>query len=324
MAATDKNYYDILGVGSSASLDEIKKSFKKLARKHHPDAGGDEAQFKEISEAYDTLSDAKKREEYDVFLKYGGFAGGAAGGAWGGRGQQGNWQTVTDFGDMGAWGSIFESMRSGEGAFGTQWDFPEMKARGRDVKVTLEVSFDEAFAGAEKRVTLNTGEGKTKRTQQLAIKVPKGAVDDSKLRYKGKGGAGKKGGANGDLIVTLKLKPHELYTRQGADVLFDLPVSFAEAALGASIVVPAPDGSKVKLRVPKGTQEDAVLVIKGKGAPRARSKNESSGDLKARIHIVVPKNLNEEQTAALEAYASADDPNELRPSFPTVESTKGA
>ena len=312
MVTAEKNYYDILGVRDTASADEIKSAFKNLAREHHPDVGGNEERFKEVSEAYDTLSDDAKRAEYDTYLKYGAFAGAANQGAhsWNTRGQQGNWQTVTDYGDMSAWSTIFESMRAGEGAFGTEWNFPRRKTKGRNVEVTLEVSFEEAFKGAEKRVTVKTGDGVS---QQIDVKIPAGAVEGGKLRYKGKGAAGTRGGASGDLIIVTAIKPHKLYARKGADVLFDLPVSVAEAALGAQIVVPAPDGSKVKLRVPKGTQEGAVLAIRGKGAPRV--KGDGNGDLKATVRIIVPKELSEEQAAALEAFAAADDPSLLRPEF---------
>ncbi|MDR2492094.1 MAG: J domain-containing protein [Coriobacteriales bacterium] len=301
--SSDKNYYDVLGVQATASADEIKKAFKRLAREHHPDAGGDEAVFKEISEAYDTLSDETKRSEYDAFLRYGAFAGasGAGGGAWGARGQgSGSWQTVTDYGDMGAWGDIFSRISKGEGAFGTDWEFPRRKAKGRDVQVTLEVSFEEAFSGAQKRVTVKTGDGSS---QRLDIKIPAGAVDGGKLRYKGKGAAGQRGGAKGDLVIVTAIAPHELYERKGADVLLDLPVTIDEAALGTSIVVPAPDATKVKLRVPAATQDGQVLVVKGKGAPRV--KGEGAGDLKVCVRVVVPTELNDGQRAALEAFRDA-------------------
>jgi len=311
MVPKEKTYYDVLGVNDTASAEEIKGAFKKLARKHHPDAGGNEEVFKEVSEAYETLSDEAKRDEYDTLLRYGAFAG-ASGGpqSWGSRGQQGNWRTVTDYGDMGAWSSIFERMASGEGAFGTDWEFPSRKAKGREVQATLEVTFEEAFSGTEKLVTIKTGEGEP---QQMEVKVPAGAVDGGKLRYKGKGGEGERGGERGDLVIATKIKPHALFSRKGANVLLDLPVSIAEAALGAQIVVPAPDGTKVKLRVPAATQDGAVLVIKGKGAPRV--KKEGSGDLKVKVCIVVPKTLNEEQTEALKKFMDADDATALRQNF---------
>jgi curved DNA-binding protein len=300
----EKNYYDVLGVKQTASTDEIKKAFKKLARKYHPDAGGDEQKFKEISEAYEVLQDSAKRKEYDTMLKYGAFAG-AAGGSnrysrGRGGGQQGNWRT-TDF-DMGSIGDIFNRIRHGEGAFGTDWDFPQRAAKGADREVTLDVSFEEAFAGAEKRIRIRTSDG---TEQQMTIKVPAGAVDGGKLRYKGRGGAGQGGGANGDLVIITHIKGHELYARQGADVTMDLPLDIAEAALGCEVVIPAPDGTRVKLHVPAATQSGKVFSIKGKGAPRV--KGIGNGDLKVCARVVVPEALTAAQRKALEQYAKAGE-----------------
>ena len=288
MAQTaDKTYYQVLGVSDKASTDEIKKAFKKLARQHHPDAGGDEAKFKEISAAYDVLSDTQKREEYDTMLRYGAFSAAGSGSAgsgpfaWGGPGG-GNvdfgdfvdfgdgrvaW-TVSDFGDgsfqtsrstgntgssgggFGSIGDIFSRMANGEGAFGTDWDFGQRKVKGKDIQVTLQVSFAEAFRGTTKRVTVNSSDG-IKR--QVDVRVPAGAVEGGKLRYKGKGAAGEGGGQAGDLLIVTSIQPDKLYSRKGADVLMDLPLSIDEAALGAQIVIPAPDGGKLRRKIAAGT-----------------------------------------------------------------------
>jgi curved DNA-binding protein len=307
----EKNYYEVLGVKEDASTDEIKKAFKKLARKHHPDAGGDEARFKDISEAYEVLSDKEKREEYDTFLKFGAF-GNAGGGSpfnWSGAGGdgKGNWRTVvTDFGDLGGIGDLFNRIRHGDGAFGADGEFSSRAQRaqkGREVQVTLAVSFEEAFQGTEKSVTVRTGDGKE---QKIDVKVPAGAVEGGKLRYKGRGGAGSNGGASGDLVIITSIKPHELYSRKGANVHIELPISVAEAALGAQIVVPAPDGSKVKLRIPAGASDGTTLVIRGKGAPRVQG--EGCGDLKVQLRLAMPEQLNAQQKAALEDFAAASDP----------------
>jgi len=310
----EKNYYDVLGVKEEASTDEIKKAFKKLARKHHPDAGGDETKFKDISEAYEVLSDKEKRAEYDNYLKYGGFGGAAGQGSpfnWGGAGGgSGNWRTVvTDFGDLGSIGDIFNRMRHGEGAFGTEWEFPQRSKKGRDVQVTLSITFEEALNGTTKAVTVRIGD----TSQKLEVKVPAGAVEGGKLRYKGKGGEGLGGGERGDLVIITSIKPHEIYSRKGADVTLELPISVAEAALGAQIIIPAPDGSMVRLRVPAGTQNGSVLIIPGKGAPHVKGKG--FGDLKVIVHLTLPERINEKQRAALEAYAAASDPRgaDIRP-----------
>ncbi|MDR2673099.1 MAG: DnaJ domain-containing protein [Coriobacteriales bacterium] len=347
---TEKTYYEVLGVSDKATTDEIKKAFKKLARKHHPDTGGDEARFKEVSEAYEVLSNAKKREEYDTMLRYGAFTaagGGAAAGpyAWGNAGAGdgfgdfvdfGNGKvswTVTDFGQgttpgsgnreggrantggFGSIGDIFSRMAAGEGAFGTDWDFGQRQTRGKDIQVTLEVSFEEAFSGTTKRVTIKSSDG---TSQQIDVQVPEGAVDGGKLRYAGKGAQGSGGGEAGDLLIVTALKPHPRYRRKGADVWMDLPLSIDEAALGTRIVVPTPDGGKLRLSVDAGTQDGKVFVIKGKGTKKI--KGTGKGDLKVKAHVRVPRTLNDAQKTALEAFAEAsatEGGSDLRRDWPS-------
>ena len=303
MSATP-DYYQTLGVPRTATVDEIKKAYRTLARTHHPDAGGDEAKFKEIGEAYEVLSDDKKRELYD---QYGtanenqiprGWGGGQGGNPFGGQGVAG-----------GSWADILESIRNGEGAFGTEWDFGGFGGRqaqsrprkGQDMNVTLKVSFEDAFTGAEKRVTVRVP-GKTEK-ETLTVKIPAGAVDGGRLRFKGKGALGTNGGASGDLLITTKIDEHPYYVRDGADVVVDMPITIAEAALGDSIVVPAPDGTRVRVKVPAGTQSGAVLTIKGKGAPRL--KGDGSGNLNIKVDVVVPTDMTDEQKQALETFRAA-------------------
>lgn len=307
------DYYKTLGVSRDASQDEIKKAFRKLARKYHPDAGGDEAKFKEINEAYEVLSDDKKRKLYDQYgtanenqIPHGWGAGGASG------------FSGADFSGFGSWADILDSIRRGEGAFGTDWDFGgfgggfgghrSVARKGQDLSVTLNVSFEDAFRGAEKRVTVRIP-GKSE-PDTFTVKIPAGAVDGGRLRFKGKGGTGENGGPAGDLLVVTKIDPHPYFTRDGANVIVRLPVTIAEAALGASIVVPAPDGTKVRVKVPAGTQSGTHLTIKGKGAPRV--KGAGTGDLIIDVEVEVPKSLNSKQRAALEAYADATD-TDVRP-----------
>lgn len=307
--ATTPDYYKTLGVPRGAAADEIKKAYRKLARKHHPDAGGDESKFKEINEAYEVLSDDKKRKLYD---QYGTANENHIPQGWGGGGG-GTTVNVEDIfggggGGFGSWADILESIRHGEGAFGSDWDFGDFgggrapRARkGQDMNVTLNVTFDEAFKGAEKRVTVRVP-GRSE-SETLTVKIPAGAVDGGRLRFKGKGGLGENGGEAGDLLISTKIEEHPHYSRKNADVLVDVPVSVAEAALGSSIIVPAPDGTKVRVKVPKGTQDDTVLSIKGKGAPRV--KGEGSGDLKITIKVIVPKDMNEGQKKAMEDFLAA-------------------
>ena len=170
------------------------------------------------------------------------------------------------------------------------------------MNVTLKVSFDEAFHGVEKRVTVRIP-GKPS-SDTVTVKVPAGAVDGGRLRFKGKGGLSQDGGEPGDLLVTTKIEPHSYYRRDKADVIVDVPVTVAEAALGAAVVVPAPDGTKVRVRIPAGTQDGAVLTIKGKGAPDVKSKG-SFGNLKIQVDVKVPKTMNEKQRRAMEDFLAA-------------------
>lgn len=304
MAATP-DYYKILGVSRSASADEIKKAYRKLARTNHPDAGGDEEKFKEINEAYEVLSDEKKRKIYDQY--------GTANEnqiPWGGGGGQGY---TVNVGDFGSWADILESIRRGEGAFGTGWDFADFMGggaargpvprAGKDMNVSMEVSFDEAFSGCKKRVTVRIP-GKPE-PETLTVNVPAGAVNNGRVRLRGHGAPGENGGANGDLLITTKIAPHPLYARDGADVLLDVPVSISEAALGATVEIPTPDGKKARVKVPAGSQDGTKLKLSGKGAPRLKGKGEGNGDLRITVRVRVPEKLTDEQRAALEEFQKA-------------------
>lgn len=306
--ASTPDYYKTLGVPRTATADEIKKAFRKLARKHHPDAGGDEAKFKELNEAYEVLSDEKKRALYD---QYGTANENQIPQGWGG-GQGFNVEDIFGGGGAGgfggSWADILESIRHGEGAFGGNWDFgggfggqPQPR-RGQDMNVTLNVTFDEAFNGTEKRITVRIP-GKSE-SDTHTVKVPAGAVDGGRVRLKGQGAPGENGGAAGDLLITTKIDAHPYFGRDKADVTVDLPINVAEAALGASIVVPAPDGKKIKVKVPAGTQDGKVLTIKGKGAPDLKNKGQF-GNLKIQIHVEVPTDMNDEQKKAMEDFLAA-------------------
>ena len=311
--ANKPDYYKTLGVSKDATADEIKKAFRKLARTHHPDAGGDEAKFKEINEAYEVLSDEKKRALYD---QYGTADQNQVPFNWGGG-------TTVNMSDFGSWGEILEQVLRGEGfgfmggrrasegagrgfdgfsgfgGFGQQYGAQPM--RGQDTSVDLPITFDEAFHGTQKRVTLRMPGSNDSQT--LDIKVPAGAVDGGRLRFRGKGMPGANGGEAGDLLVTTRIQPHPVFSRKGADVLMDVPINVAQAALGDQIVVSAPDGTQVRVKVPAGTQPGTVLSVKGKGAPRV--KGSGNGDLKIALAISVPKNMNDAQRKAMEDFMAA-------------------
>lgn len=319
--STTPDYYKTLGVPRTATADEIKKAFRKLARTHHPDAGGDEAKFKEINEAYEVLSDQKKRDLYDQYgtanenqIPWGGQGGGSGFSyedIFGGQG--GNTYTYTSSGGSGfsgSWADILESIRNGEGAFGTDWDFnfgggsANRAQRGQDMNVTLDITFDEAFNGTTKRVTVRIP-GKAE-ADTVDVKIPAGAREGGRLRFRKKGGLGENGGEPGDLLVTTHITEHPYYRRDKADVVVDLPISIAEAALGTSVVVPAPDGTKVRVKIPAGTQDQKVLTVKGKGARDIKNKSEEAfGNLKIKVHVKVPTELNDEQRKALEDFQAA-------------------
>ena len=299
--AQTPDYYKTLGVPRDAKPDEIKKAFRKLAREHHPDAGGDEAKFKEINEAYEVLSDEKKRAMYDQYgtanehqIPYGGAQYGGAG--------------ADPFSGFGfSWQDILEKMRHGEGAFSTDWDFnfggqrSPMPQKGADKTVSMKVTFDEAFNGCKKRIRIGNGSAEK---ETLSIAIPAGAVDGGVLRLKGRGGAGVNGGANGDLCVKIKIADHPYFSRDKEDVLITVPVTITEATLGAQVVVPAPDGTKVRIKVPQGTQDGCTLTVKGKGAPKLKKSGER-GSLRITIKVVIPKEVNDEQKKALEAFQEA-------------------
>ena len=374
--APTANYYDTLGVKKTASADEIKKAFRKLARKHHPDAGGDEEKFKEINEAYETLSDAEKRTEYDQYGQY--FGGGAvppgyrpgagAPGAGGFGGPGGTSYTNVNVGDLGdLFGSVFSGLGGGGRGRGPGRPQPQ---RGRDVEMRLDLTFEQAFAGTSTKVETDAietcatcggsgakpgtgtttcsacggsgttsegqgmfgfsrpcatcggsgsvtespcgacrGQGKVRVRKPVTVNVPAGASDGGKLRFKGKGEPGVNGGPAGDLYVITHIKPHGFFSREGADVVLELPVSIAEAALGVSVNVPTPAGEKVKVKIPAGTQNGKTLRIAGKGAPKL--KGGGSGDLNVRVKVVTPQHLSEAQKAALEEF-SASTSEDLR------------
>jgi molecular chaperone DnaJ len=363
----EKDYYDILGVPRTASADEIKKAFRKAARKHHPDAGGSEERFKELNEAYEVLSDDEKRAQYDQYGRYFGGnmppGGPGPGAGWPGSGAPGGaggYQTV----DMGDLGDIFGSIFGG-GAGGSRRTSAH---RGTDLQYDLTLTFEEALEGVSTKVDVKRsescatckgtgakpgtapttcpacngsgyvsqgqgvfgfsrpcqrcggsgrivehpcaacrGKGQVVRNKPLTVNIPPGVTDGGKLRFAGKGEPGTGGGPAGDLYVVTHIKPHAYFAREGADVVLDLPVTIAEAALGAEVTVPTPDGGKVKLKVAPGTSDGKVLKVPGKGAPKLKGKG--SGDLRVRVKIAVPQKLNSEQKELLRQFEAARDEN---------------
>lgn len=293
-----RDYYEILGVSKSASADEIRKAYRQKARQYHPDVckEPDAAQrFAEVQDAYEVLSDAEKRKLYDKF----GHAGvsGAASGAGAGAGAGGaRWSTSTSSGqpfEAGDFSSIFEEMFGTRGGpFGSARTGARPGAapygprphRGRDVEHTLNVSFMTAARGGDELLRINAVGSK----QEIAVKIPPGIDDGAKLRIRGKGQPGTAGGAPGDVILTIRIGKHPYFRREGLDLLLDVPISVAEAALGTTVTVPLLDGSSADLKIPAGSSSGQRLRIKGKGLTDAKEK---TGDYLAVVQIVAPAKL---------------------------------
>jgi molecular chaperone DnaJ len=363
-----RDLYETLGVAKGASAGEIKKAYRKLARKYHPDAnpGDDEAEerFKEVQAAYDVLSDPEKRKEYDRVgpRLFAGGAGGPGGFTWAGD--------AGDLGDIGdLLGGIFGRMGGAAGA-GRGRARPRGQ-RGADVGVTVNVSFADSLTGLETKIPVELetacstckgsgaepgtspticpecrgrgvtsedegffalsrpcprcggngtviekpcrtckGSGRQRRTKRYTVKIPAGVRDGTQIRLKGKGEAGLGGGPPGDLIVTTRVEPSPLFARKGADLVIEVPVTYAEAALGAEVEVPTPDGGRISLKVPAGSQDGKLLRVRGRGAPKLNGGGK--GDLLARLRVVVPTKLTKAEREAIEALqkASARDVRE--------------
>lgn len=317
----DKDFYAVLGVDKTASEADLKKTYRKLARQFHPDSNpGDaaaESRFKEISEAYSVLSDKEQRAEYDQVRAMGSGARFTAGGpgqgggfedVFGGMfGQQGGGQRVR-FGQQGG-GNGFEDilggMFGGGGGFGqSSGGFRGFggPTKGRDVTATTTLDFQTAIAGDT--VKLAQGNGRP-----VNVRIPAGVADGQKIRLRGRGEPSPDGGEPGDLVVAVHVRKHPVFERDGQHLRVDVPVTFVEAALGATIQVPTLGGEPVKLRVAPGTPSGRVLRVKGRGVA---TKN-GTGDLLATVQVAVPSHLSDKAREAVQALAAAlpdEDPRE--------------
>ncbi|HHW00505.1 MAG TPA: molecular chaperone DnaJ [Clostridiaceae bacterium] len=371
--ADKRDYYEVLGLDRNASEEDIKKAYRKLAKKYHPDLNpGDkaaEAKFKEINEAYEVLSDPKKKEQYDRF----GHAG-MDGNGFGGFGGFGGGFEDFDFGGI---GDIFESFFGGTG-FGRSRSRTGPQ-KGADIKYSMEVSFEEAAFGTEKEISVNrmetcttcggsgakpgtspttctrcngtgqiqykqstpfghfvnvktcdvchgegkvitnpcqtcNGRGKVRKKVNIKVRIPAGIDDGQTISLRGEGEAGTRGGPSGDLFILIRVRPHPLFKRQGNDVVCEIPITFVQAALGTELEVPTLDG-KVKYNIPEGTQTGTVFRLRGKGIPFLRGSGR--GDQYVKVHVEVPKKLNEKQKNALRAFAEllGDEAYEQRKGF---------
>jgi len=298
MAAKDlyeKDFYKILGIGKSASGDEIKKKYRSLARELHPDkTKGDaamEEKFKAVSEAYDILSDGKKRAEYDQARDM--YERGGMRAPQGGQNFQGG-----DFSDIFGGGNpqdIFANLFGGGGRRGPR--------KGQDLQTEATITFKEAAFGTTLELRLSADGGPS---QTISARVPAGVNDGAKIRVKGKGGKGEAG--PGDLFIMLHVKPHAIFSRKGENIAITVPVTFTEAALGADIKVPTLTGEEVTLRLSPGTSNGRVLRVKGRGI----AKGATTGDLLVTVEVQVPQNLPSDAVEALQKYAEATSEIDVR------------
>jgi molecular chaperone DnaJ len=303
----DKDFYKVLGVPKDISQAELKKTYRKLARKYHPDSNpGDaaaEAKFKEISEANAVLSDPDQRREYDQMRALGAGAprftaggGGQPGGfedVFGGMFGQGNQRTTRSAGGFDdIFGNLFGGGNFGQPSGGFRGQGGPSK--GRDVTATTSLDFVSAIKG--ETVKLQAAGSKP-----ISVKIPAGVSDGQKIRLKGKGEPSIDGGPPGDLTLTVSVRKHPIFERDGLNLRVDVPITFVEATLGATIEVPTLGGEPVKLRVTPGTPSGRVLRVKGRGVTTSKA----TGDLLASVQVAVPSHLTTEAKDHLEAFAKA-------------------
>jgi curved DNA-binding protein len=311
-----KDYYQALGVSEGATSEEIKRAYKKLARKHHPDVNkeaGAEAKFREIGEAYEVLGDEAKRKAYDQARARkargedfepaaaegdfsGGFSGGFPGGFSGGF-------SVDDEG--GDYSEFFEQLFGRNASRARQRRRPPTDVRGQDQHVALEIDLEDTLRGAKKQLTLRTpaldDEGHVVlRERTLDVDIPKGIRAGQHLRLSGQGGPGRGSGGPGDLYLEVSIRPHPLYRVEGRDLHVELPLAPWEATLGGKIVVPVPGGGTIELTVPAASTAGRKIRIKGKGIP-----GDPAGDLYATLTVVAPPATDDAQRAAYQAFQAA-------------------
>lgn len=381
------DYYDILEVSKTATQDEIKKAYRKQALKYHPDRNpGDsdaEKKFKDIAEAYEVLSDEKKRQTYD---RYGKDAlRGAAGMPGGGPGYESMEEALRTF--MGAFGgmgadSIFENLFGGGADFGGGRGGGRGQRQGASKRVNMNISFVEAAKGVDKELAITNyvscqeckgrgsrtaqgikkctrcggagqifeqrgffsmsmpcpechgegqvisdpcpsckGKGVVKEKQHVKVHIPAGVDSGMRLKMSGYGDAGQNGGPPGDLYVFIIVEPHEIFEREGNDILLDLPISFTEAALGAKKEVPSLFSHTCRITIPEGTQNGKIFRVKGEGFPNVHG--QGKGDLLVRIFVETPTKLTDKQKELLQAFSELESPANLPKRKGFLEKIKG-
>ncbi len=295
-----RDYYEVLGVEKNASKDEIKKAFRKAAIEHHPDKGGDESKFKEINEAYEVLSDDKKKAAYDQFghaagAHQAGGASGFGGDPFGGFNQgAGGFNVDFDFSGFGAGGQggnlndIFDMF------------FRGARGRPRDVEIAITIDFDEAVKGTTKEINLRVmdREKNERKNETVKVKIPAGIDDGQSIQIDNKGEIGT-GGMRSNLFVHIRVRPSRDFERQGPNIISRISVDMIEAALGATVTVKTLEGD-VKVKIPAGTQHGKIVKLTGKGMPLLGSQRH--GDHLIEVSIKVPTKLSGKQKQLLEQF----------------------
>ncbi|MBN1765577.1 MAG: J domain-containing protein [Sedimentisphaerales bacterium] len=318
-----RDFYDVLGVKRGSSLEEIKKAYRSLARKYHPDVtGNDKAaaeKFKEVQEAYEVLSDAHKRRTYD---RFGHAAGNMGGGAGPGGGRTYTWSSsgggnqkvnfdfsdIFEGGDFGGGGfeSIFEQMRnqSGRGSKRAR----RQGRRGEDIRHKVRLSFNDAISGTTQEIimTITQADGKN-RQERISVKIPSGVHTGSKIRLRGKGQPAP--GGNGDLIITVEVEEHPYFRRDGSDILMDLPLTVTEAFLGTKVDVPTLSGATT-VTVPAGSSSGRKLRLKGRGIKS--QKTGTTGDMFLVLKIVPPEKMDQASQELLKEFAQKNPQEDIR------------
>jgi curved DNA-binding protein len=306
-----EDYYKTLGIEKSADQEEVKKAYRKLAMKYHPDKNPDnreaEDKFKKISEAYAVLSDAEKRKQYDTYgsdqfsQRYSqedifrnvdlneilrGFGFGGTGGGFRSTGRRGGFSFQT------GGGGFDDLFRGGQSAYSA----PQ---KGEDLHYNLSITLEEAVAGAEKQISLRSEHG----VNEIAVRIPAGINTGKKLRLSGKGYPGANNGPNGDIYLNINVLPHPLFARDGNDIYIEKTISFTQAVLGDSMEIPTIEGSIKRIKVPAGTQCGTKIRLKGLGVPALKGSGLAHGDQFVKINIDVPKKLTAAQTSLIKKLA---------------------
>lgn len=295
---SNSDFYQTLGVSRSASADEIKKAYRKLAREYHPDRRPDDKQaaerFKQIQAAYDVLGDDEKRKKYDMYgSAYDKMGGGAGGYSAGGAGPIDLEQI---FGGSGG-GFDFGDLFGGGFGGGTGRQSPRRPRKGEDIQSRVTVPFHLAAEGGHYEISLHRGS----RTERLDVKIPPGIHDGATIRLAGQGEPSLHGGPSGDLLVTVHVAAHPYFRREGANLILEVPITIPEAVLGAKIDVPTLSEGLVTVTIPPGTSSGAKLRLKGKGVLDPKTK--VRGDQLIQVKITVPKNLSDAAQQHIQAFA---------------------